>query len=103
MRLETYQNKLFSTDNWIRRRRVVYLSLGFLGFWISYILVIAQDIALYRDTVSTMIFAGVGIIMTYCFGAVADDWDKRKKLDPPPAQDVIPQTDPTAVPPGAPG
>jgi len=77
------QAKLYSNDNWKLRRRFMSGALIFIAFWISYLLFDGEDTQLARDSVGTLIFGGMGIIMSYVFGAVADDWDKRRKIEPP--------------------
>lgn len=68
---------LFET-NWVIRRWVVFLALGFFKIAIVLILWKGQDTSLNAQAVLALIAAYVTIVMAYVFGAVADDYDKRR-------------------------
>lgn len=65
-------------SNWKIRRWVVFLSLGFFGLLIVRIVFWGDDSALNAQLGLAFTTAFVSIVMSYVFGAVADDYDKRK-------------------------
>ncbi len=65
-------------DNWPIRRRVVFAVLGFVAGVIVWLVVRGEDTALNRSIAESLIWAGTATVLGYVFGAVADDWDKRK-------------------------
>jgi len=70
---------LFET-NWKIRRRVMFASLIYIAFNISWILTTGDDTAVNQQAIIAFIAAGVSIIGAYVFGAVWDDNNKRERL-----------------------
>lgn len=68
-------------DNWPYRRGVLFATLIYIAFNISWIIVKGEETAMNTQIVLTLIGAGVAIVMAYVFGAVGDDYLKRKYLE----------------------
>jgi hypothetical protein len=67
-------------DNWPIRRKVMFSALAYCAGNIQYLLIFGMDTALNREIATTLVWAGVGIIAAYVFGASWDDMDKRRQI-----------------------
>jgi hypothetical protein len=65
-------------SEWKKRRRLIYFSLAFVGFWVSYILVGGADTALNAQAMVGLLGAGTAVLTGYVFGAV---WDDRNRMN----------------------
>lgn len=66
--------------SWKQRRRVIFLSLIFIGADLGYLSVLATDTVIHQQIAIALIPAGVAIIGSYVFGAVWDDHSIRKAM-----------------------
>lgn len=62
-----------SLDRWQYRRRIVFLSLAYIGVNVQYLVIRGGDTVLNQQIGLALVAAGVAIIMAYVFGAVIDD------------------------------
>ena len=68
---------LITNDNWIIRRRVMFLTLIWLGINVQYILILGKPTALNEQALIALLSVIGAIIGSYIFGAVWDDMNKR--------------------------
>ena len=73
-------NKLLLSDNWPKRRRLMYVVLLWAIVASSYILYLGRDLELDRTAFVMLISLIISIVGSYVFGAVWDDADKRKNI-----------------------
>jgi len=64
-------------DNWKYRRRVLFLSLSWIGVVMSAILIRGVDNALYDQAFIALAGSGATLLTAYIFGAVWDDHNRR--------------------------
>ncbi len=78
----------YSNDNWKRRRKVIYASLGFLAGCIGYLVFFAPDDELRRSLGIPLCGTFASIVLGYAGFATLDDNNKRSTLA---ATDVPPE------------
>lgn len=62
---------------WTNRRRVIFISLLYIGVAVGYLIFKGEDTGLHQDIASGLILLAGGIIGSYVFGAV---WDDNRKI-----------------------
>lgn len=67
---------IVNTDNWPKRRRVIYWSLFFSAANLVYLVLFAPNDGLRQNLAVGFLSAAVAIIGSYVFGAVFDDKNK---------------------------
>ncbi|MDP2621456.1 MAG: hypothetical protein Q8P46_15015 [Hyphomicrobiales bacterium] len=70
----------YSNDNWNKRRKLIFISLGFIGVCVAYLVFLAPDDVLRQNLAYALTGAGVSIIGSYAFAATWDDNNKRSTL-----------------------
>lgn len=66
------------TDNWKKRRRVMYLALLFIAGTVQEILLTGADTSVNQQAIVALIAAGAAVIGSYVFGATWEDIHKRR-------------------------
>jgi hypothetical protein len=98
---------LYSSDNWIRRRRVLFHAIYWKMALVTIILMVTLVTAVYRPTVITelmtttltvvvpaLLLSISAEVATYVFGGNQDDKNKRENLPSPAPGDVPPVVPP---------
>jgi hypothetical protein len=69
-----------NSDNWAKRRRVMYWALIFIGANLQYLIIFGKPDGLRENIAMALVAAGTAIIGSYIFGAAWDDKNKRTAL-----------------------